>query len=289
MATFAPLFLSHGAPTMALGDAPVKHFLASLGARLAKPRAAVVVSAHFDTANATVVTDAAPRTMHDFGNFDHRLFKITYAAPGEPKLAHHVFELLQHARVPVTKLARRAYDHGVWVPLSLMWPHADVPIVQLSIDARQGPDYHLRLGRALQSLPARNIAVIGTGNISHNLPALFSSGQDQRRDAQFKARVTRFLQWFDAQIEAAHVHNLLQYRQRAPFAEENHPTDDHLMPLYVAMGAAGERFTGSKIHESFDLGVLAMDAWQFEPQASGIGTKQHDDQIAKSPTLSTSP
>ncbi|KAI0559057.1 dioxygenase [Gracilaria domingensis] len=267
MKTFPPLFLSHGAPTMALSDAPVKHFLVKLGARLAKPRAAVVISAHFETTNAAVVTDPAPRTTYDFGNFDDRLFKIKYPAPGNPELGDEVFELLRAADISVKKVAKKGYDHGVWVPLSLMWPDADVPIVQVSIDPDQGTDYHYRLGKALRSLPKKDIAVIGTGNISHNLPVLFSSGQNEQRDAEFKRRVQSFLQWFDAQMKVCNVDNLLHYRDKAPFAKDNHPTDDHLMPLYVAMGAAGGEFKGRKIHESFDFGILAMDAWEFVPHA----------------------
>ncbi|PXF45974.1 4,5-DOPA dioxygenase extradiol [Gracilariopsis chorda] len=253
---------------MVLSNTPGRKFLSTLSSRYSKPRAAVVISAHFETSDAGVVTDPAPQTIYDFGNFDQRLFGIKYPAPGHPKLADEVFNLISDAGISVSKVAKRGFDHGIWVPLSLVWPEADVPIVQLSIDPEQGPNYHYHIGRALRSLPKQNIAVIGTGNISHNLPVLLSSGRNQQRDAEFKRRVQNFLEWFDAEIDANNVDNLLSYRDRAPFSSDNHPTDDHLLPLYAAMGAAGDKFKGTKIHQSFDFGVLAMNASEFAPATS---------------------
>ncbi|MEM7214290.1 MAG: class III extradiol ring-cleavage dioxygenase, partial [Pseudomonadota bacterium] len=146
-------------------------------------------------------------------------------------------------------------------------PKADIPIVQLSVDPGEGPEYHLKLGKALSSLPERNVAVVGTGNITHNLPALFSKGKDPELDANIKNWVVEFLRWFDSELESGKSDNLLNYRENAPFASENHPTDEHLLPIYVAMGAAGEGFKANKIHESYTFDFLAMDAWEFAAAA----------------------
>lgn len=265
MPVFPPLFLSHGAPNMALKQSPVRSFMQAVARDYQKPDAIVSVSAHFETAGASVVTDPAPEMIYDFRGFEPVLYEVDYPAPGEPRLATEIADLIVDAGIEVTKLVKRGFDHGTWVPLSLVYPQADVPIVQLSIDPNEGPAYHYRLGQALTTLPSRNIAVIGTGNITHNLPALFSKGKDPHLDANIKAWVDEFLTWFGSELESGSVDNLLNYREKAPFAEENHPTDEHLLPIFVALGAAGPMQEARKIHASYDFEFLAMDAWEFKP------------------------
>ena len=262
---FPPLFLSHGAPNMGLHQSPVREFMLGLGEKYQRPVAIVVCSAHFETRDTVVVTDPAPEMIYDFRGFEDALYEKKYPAPGHPELAEEVLELLQEGGIPTTLNAKRGYDHGAWVPLSLVYPEADIPIVQVSIDPDQSPEYHHRLGLALASLPARNIAVIGTGNITHNLAALFQKGRDSNLDENIKSWVEDFLRWYDEQLISGNVDQLLNYRETAPFAVENHPTDEHLLPIYVAMGAAGERFKASKIHASYAFDFLAMDAWEFSP------------------------
>lgn len=265
MSTFPPLFLSHGAPNMALYDSPVRTFMRGLAKAYQKPDAIVSVSAHFETKGAVVVSDPNPSMMYDFRGFEPELYAVEYPAPGNPELAQEIHDLLSDANTPVTQLAKRGFDHGTWVPLALAYPDADIPVVQLSIDPDESPDYHHRIGRALASLPARNIAVIGTGNITHNLPALFSKGKDPELDANIKSWVADFLSWFDQQLESGNDDNLLNYRKKAPFAKENHPTDEHLLPIFVALGAAGATKKARKIHASYNFEFLAMDAWEFSP------------------------
>lgn len=268
MSVFPPLFLSHGAPNMALKDSPVRDFMRGLAADYPRPDAIVSVSAHFETVGAKVVTDPQPEMIYDFRGFEAELYEMRYPAPGETSLANEVADLISDAGLPVTKVAQRGFDHGTWVPLSLVFPDADIPIVQVSIDPDETPAYHYRLGQALSSLPARNIAVIGTGNITHNLPALFSKGKDPHLDANIKAWVDEFLDWFGSELDSGTVDNLLNYREKAPFAAENHPTDEHLLPLFVALGAAGTNKKARKIHASFDFEFLAMDAWEFMPRST---------------------
>lgn len=151
--------------------------------------------------------------------------------------------------------------------MSLAYPTADVPIVQVSIDPDETPEYHYNIGKALASLPSRNIAIIGTGNITHNLPSLFNKGRDPELDANIKHYVADFLEWFDEQLISNHVENLLNYRSAAPFAVENHPTDEHLLPIFVALGAvngkSSKKNKARKIHASYAFDSLVMDAWEF--------------------------
>lgn len=265
MQTFPPLFLSHGAPNMALHDTPVRQFMMTLGQEYQKPDAIVVASAHFETDDVCVVTDPNPEMIYDFRGFEPELYEMNYPAPGHTALADEVADLLETGGLNPKRLEKRGYDHGTWVPFSLVWPKADIPIVQVSISPDKSPDHHYRIGEALSGLPQRNIAVVGTGNITHNLQALFGKGRDAELDANIKSWVEKFLAWFDSEIESGNADNLMNYREEAPFAAENHPTDEHLLPIYVAMGAAGEEQKARKIHASYEFDFLAMDAWEFAP------------------------
>jgi len=264
---FPPLFLSHGAPNMALHDAPVRDFMLTLGERYQEPDAIISVSAHFETSGTAVVSDPTPETIYDFRGFEPELHKITYPAVGHVELAKDVLELLQKVGIKAYELERRGFDHGTWVPLSLVYPMANIPIVQVSIDPDATPEYHFKLGQALATLAQKNIAIIGTGNITHNLPALFNKGNDPELDANIKDYVAKFLKWFDTQLESNHLEDLLNYKDKAPFAKENHPTDEHLLPIYVALGAASgaspQKVKARKIHASYTFDSLAMDAWEF--------------------------
>ena len=264
---FPPLFLSHGAPNMVLHDAPVRDFMLGLAGNYPKPEAIVSFSAHFETQGTAVVSDAKPEMIYDFRGFEPELHEMDYPANGHSAMAKEILTLLKSAGINAVDVKHRGFDHGTWVPLSLVYPQADIPIVQVSIDPDETPEYHFKLGQALASLADRNIAIIGTGNITHNLPALFSKGRDPELDANIKGYVETFLKWFDEQLESNHLENLLNYRNKAPFAEENHPTDEHLLPIFVALGAAnGESSTqkkARKIHASYNYEFLAMDAWEF--------------------------
>ncbi len=250
---------------MALHDTPVRQFMSELGGKYQRPEAIVAVSAHFETQGATVVRDANPDMIYDFRGFEPELYSVEYPAPGCPQLADEVFGLLQNAGIPASSLDKRGYDHGTWVPLSLVWPDADIPIVQLSIDPNEGPAFHYRLGQALSTLPRRNIAVVGTGNITHNLPALFAPGRDPELDANIRRYVAEFINWIDSELESGNADKLLNYRKNAPYAAENHPTDEHFLPIFVALGVTGEGYSARKIHQSYQFDFLAMDAWQFDP------------------------
>src|SRR3954470_20206832 len=172
------LFISHGSPTLAIDASPARDFLLSYGKSLRKPQAIVIASAHFGTSRPPVVVDAHPGMISAFGGFPDALYHIVYPAPGDPIVATKVAGLLQAAGLAPAVVANRGFDHGTWVPLSLLFPEADVPVVQVSLQPRLGPAHHVALGRALASLKDENILVIGSGSASHNLHELFHRSRE---------------------------------------------------------------------------------------------------------------
>lgn len=253
------IFVSHGAPTLALQDVPARHFLEQLGRDLPRPRAIAVVTAHWETRQASVGGAAKPETIHDFGRFDDRLFAMRYTAPGDPALADRMSDLLCAAGLESRVDPRRGLDHGVWIPLILMYPEADIPVVPVSVQPGYGPAHHLDLGRALSSLREDGVLVLGSGSFTHDL-ARFRGGP---LDAAPPEDVQDFAAWFDAALTEGRTCDLLTYRTRAPHAVENHPTEEHLLPLYVAMGAAGPNAKAKRLHSSSTYGILRMDAYAF--------------------------
>jgi 4,5-DOPA dioxygenase extradiol len=259
------LFVSHGSPMMALEPSPARDFLAGLGTLLPRPRAILVVSAHHDAAyqggQATVTASPAPPTIHDFGGFPDALFAMRYPAPGDPALAARIVDLLAERSLAVTADPERGLDHGAWVPLSLIYPAAAIPVVQLSIASNASPEWHYALGQALTPLRDDGVLVIGSGSITHNLRALFSARLPI--DAAAPAWVTDFTDWIADRMAAGAIDEVLHSVERAPHGADNHPTPDHILPLFVAMGAGGEPFTAERLHHSVTYGLLAMDVYAF--------------------------
>ncbi len=251
------LFLSHGAPDLLLSDAPSRHFLADLGTKLTRPDAIVIVSAHYEAEGVTVRAPARFRTWHDFGNFDRRLFEMRYTPPGDPALAGDVLRLLDDAGLAPRRDTGDLIDHGAWAPLSLLFPDGDIPVVTVSIDPRRDSRWHARIGHALAPLRARNVLLIGSGSISHNLRAVFAPGAGDD-----VAWVEGFTAWLEKVIRRGDGEALLDTMAQAPDAARNHPTDEHLLPLFFAYGAGGGA-AGLRLHHSYTWNVLAMDAYAF--------------------------
>lgn len=253
------LFLSHGAPTLATEPSVTADFLECLGGALARPTAIVIVSAHWDTARPVVTGGARPPTIHDFGGFGPELHAMQYAASGAPALAAEVAELLTGAGLPASVDAERGFDHGVWVPLSRLYATADVPTVAVSLQSHMGPAHHLALGQALRPLRERGVLIVGSGSLTHNLREFFGRAPVSPDEAYAAA----FADWVAAAVERGDVEALLDYRRRAPHAERAHPTDEHLLPLFVALGAGSPGVAGQRIHHAMEAGVLSMDAYRF--------------------------
>ncbi|MEM9104600.1 MAG: class III extradiol ring-cleavage dioxygenase [Pseudomonadota bacterium] len=263
MTKLPSLFISHGSPDIAIAHTQAHAFLKAYAHDTPRPDAIIVVSAHFEAGGVAVTGDAQPVTIHDFGGFDQKLFDIQYNAPGCPSLAERVACMMHGNGLAAGVVVDHGFDHGTWVPLSLMYPEADIPVVQVSIDPHAGPDHHQKLGGALAPLRDENILIIGSGSMTHNLKEAMSAFRAGDRQAAMPPWVSQFVGWMQDKIETADEGALLAYRDRAPFAVKNHPTDEHLMPLYSAIGAAGSGWSASKLHGSSDFGVLAMDAYAF--------------------------
>ena len=253
---FPSLFISHGSPMLALEPGESGPALARLAAEMPRPRAIVMVSAHWESHELIVNGNPQPETWHDFGGFAAELFAVQYPAPGLPDLTRKVVELLAASGLPARVDSRRPFDHGVWVPLSLMYPEADIPVVQISLPSRQGPELQTLIGQTLAGLRAEGVLIIGSGSITHNLGELSWNGDSPRVEPWAQA----FRDWMIDKLSSNDESALHHYRSLAPHAVRAHPSDEHLLPLYFARGAGGEF---SVAHQGFTLGALGMDIYRF--------------------------
>lgn len=260
MSKLPTLFVSHGSPMLAILDSPARRFLLELGKTLPRPSAIVVVSAHWEAMGAPAASFAAePATIHDFGGFPAALGEIEYPAKGAPAVAAQATRLLEQAGLPVQRSAERGLDHGAWVPLSLMYPDAAIPAMQVSLVRGATPADHYRIGQALAPLRDQGALIIGSGSLTHNLHEFWG----KPIDASVPGWVSEFDEWMVARLHDNQRDALFDYRRQAPFAVRNHPTEEHLLPLFVAMGAAGADAKAQRIHASYEYGALAMDAYAF--------------------------
>lgn len=251
------IFVSHGAPSLILDDAPARRFLAGWGASLGRPRAIIVASAHWLTREPAVSAASTPETIHDFGGFDPKLYEMHYRAPGEPAIAKRAAALLEAAGFATGIDPKRGMDHGAWCPLTLMYPAADIPVVSMSIQPHRDPAHHIAVGRALAPLLAEDVLVIGSGSATHDLrrftrqPIDTPEGTDSRQ----------FADWLADRAAAGDIEALADVWRRGPHALANHPTPEHLLPFFVALGAGLGK--GRRVHASSTFGFLAMDAYVF--------------------------
>lgn len=257
MASLPSVFLSHGSPMHALQPGEAGLVWAALGKRLGKPKAIVIASAHWETNVPMVTGSARPETIHDFFGFPEPLYRLRYVAPGAPAVAQEASRLLKEHGITAAIDGCRGLDHGAWAPLLFMYPEADVPVVQLSLQPELGTRHHLALGRALRKLEEQNVLVIGSGHMTHNLRD-WMRGRGQ--PAPYAAE---FAEWVSERLVAHDLDTLADYRARSPHGVRAHPTDEHFLPLFVALGAAREGYQPERVFKSLDAGVLAMDAYLF--------------------------
>lgn len=259
------LFLPHGAPTFALRPGAAGLAMSRVAAELPRPRAVVIVSPHWETRTAAVGTGERLETIHDFYGFPAELYEIQYPASGCPEAAREVIDTLRAAGLTVDEAPSRGLDHGAWVPMRQMYPDADVPIVPVSLQSQFGVAGAYRLGQALAPLRDKGFLIVGSGNITHNL------GDYRIASAQSGAAfdyLRDFPNWMTEQLQQHNIAALLDYRQQAPGAARAHPTDEHLQPLYVALGAAGSQPDVEHLHTGISDYVLAMDAYAFNTSHS---------------------
>lgn len=237
------LYLPHGGGPMPLMDDPAHRgligFLRGLGARYPRPQALLLVSAHWEARVPALNAAAAPPLLFDYYGFPPETYRITWPAPGQPELADRIAQMLQQAGFACELVRDRGYDHGVFVPMKLVYPDADIPVVQLSLIKGLDAQQHIRLGRALAPLRAQHVAIVGSGMSFHNLQAIFAGERPELRAAS-----DRFDAWLRATVsdtgltEAQRSTALAQW-QEAPYARFCHPREEHLLPLHVCYGAAG--------------------------------------------------
>lgn len=238
MSRLPSLYLSHGAPTLPIDPALPSAAFGALAARLARPRAILMLSAHWGTAKPLASTAASPATIHDFHGFPRALYEIDYPAPGAPEVARQAVALLEAQGISAATV-EHGLDHGAWVPMLLMFPQADVPVAQLSIQPHRDPMHHFQMGRALRPLADDGVMIVGSGQITHNLRAAdFHAGPDD-----VDPRVAEFTDWFEARLASRDIDALLDYRRQAPHAALMHPSDEHLLPVYAALGAAPDDYS----------------------------------------------
>lgn len=258
------IFISHGAPTIVMEASPARDYLASLGEQIDRPKAIVVMSAHFEASGPTVVADPAPEMIYDFGGFPDEMYRMVYPAPGEPALARRVAGMMEQAGLKTTVLDKRGFDHGTWTPMMLAYPDAEVPIVQIAVDPNRDANYHYEIGKALAPLAEEGILLVGTGHITHNLRAVFSIMRSgEAADPEMVKKVDAFTGWFAEKFSENDTRAILNWKEHAPFAAENHPTDEHLMPLFFAYGAGGENPDAVRAHHSVQFEFFTYESWMF--------------------------
>lgn len=251
------VFISHGAPTVALEESDFTRAVRAYGAALAGARAVVVVSAHWQTRGGIHVNAVPePPTIYDFGGFSPELYRVRYDAPGDPALARRIATLLGGAPLEET----RGWDHGLWVPLKHLLPAATVPIVEVSQPVPATPHDLLQLGRALAPLREEGVVLIGSGGIVHNLSRI--SLGDPHRPAEPWAK--SFDDWVAARLERMEFAALAEYRAQAPNARDAVPTPEHFDPLFFIAGASDDADRFRSIYEGFEFGTLSMRTFAYE-------------------------
>jgi 4,5-DOPA dioxygenase extradiol len=257
MNTQPALFLSHGAPTFALEPGVAGAQLRALGRALGKPRAVLVVSPHWQASTVKIGASAQPETIHDFGGFPRALGAIRYRAPGAPDVARLVQQCLHEAGIDASLDERRGLDHGAWVPLLYLFPEADVPVLQLAMPFDLDAGHAFALGRALAPLGQQDVLIVGSGSLTHNLYEFRTGATEEAAYAR------EFTAWVRQAVLAGDRERLVGTLEHAPHALRAHPSDEHFLPLLVALGAANEVLPATVLDGGIRHGVLAMESYVF--------------------------
>ena len=252
----APVFfISHGAPTFATEPGKLGAQLQAIGRQLTGIRAVLVVSPHWQTRGVEVMTTAQPDTVHDFGGFPAELYALCYPAPGHPDLAREAAQRLTQAGFTARLQAQRGLDHGAWVPLYHLLPQAQVPVFQVSmpldLDTRQA----LQMGLALAALRTQGVVIVGSGSMTHNLYEVREPG------AQPLPYVQDFTTWVRTAVATHGIAHLANYRVEAPHAQRAHPSEEHFLPLLVALGATHDADPLRVLEGDITHGVLSMESY----------------------------
>lgn len=246
------VFFGHGNPLNALANNTYTEGWAAIGQSIPRPKAVLAVSAHWYTSLRAVTANLSPRTIHDFGGFPKELYEVAYPAPGSPELARRVQQLLGPAGVTLDE--SWGLDHGTWAVLTHVFPSADIPVVQLSIDATQPPSFHYELGKRLLPLREEGVFIIGSGNVVHNLTA-YGWGNHDLRPFDW---ARRFEDHVRDSLRTSDDTALIDYQSFGPDAHLSVPTPDHYLPLLYVLGLRREHEPVSFPVQGVDGGSISM-------------------------------
>jgi len=248
------VFISHGSPMVALQSGPYQEALAEF-AHGVRPSAIVAISAHWSS-SATIGINATPRntTMHDFGGFPPALYELTYNAPGSPELAERIAKLLRDGNWEARITTDRGLDHGVWIPLRVMYPAANIPVVELSIPLQLTPEDLYRIGEILAPLRREGVLILGSGGVVHNLRLVHFDDVNHPVDPWAK----QFDAWFADSLEHNKLQQLFQFQDVAPHAQLAVPTFEHFAPVFVVLGAGAGTGSVTTIYQGFEHGNISM-------------------------------
>ena len=264
MTTQPALFISHGAPSILNDNSETSRFLQSYGQHLLtahRPDAILIMSAHNAHDQLTLSAHERQKAIYDFYGFDSSLYKIRYETVGHPLIAQQVLDLLLNHNVVSTLSNNQDMDHGSWIPLKLMLGDDKIPIIQISVTPSQTSQYHYKIGQAISRVRHNNVLVIGSGSLTHNL-SLFASNIT-RPKATPPREVTCFTNWVAEKFVENDTYAILNADTKAPYINFNHPSPEHLLPLFFAMGAGGKNAKARRIFKGYTYGALAMDMYRF--------------------------
>jgi 4,5-DOPA dioxygenase extradiol len=265
-----PLFVSHGSPMIALDPGAAGAFLKRLGpaidATFGRPQAILALSAHTLARQPVALAATRHEAVYDFGNFDERLFNLRYDAPGAPELAQRVGTLVGAGRAEQGGL-----DHGIWTALRYLYPEADIPVLPLAWPPQASPAELFSFGHALAPLADDGVLIFATGSITHNLRRVFAEGM-RNADQPEIAESAAYRAWMLERSTARDWTALFDYRRQAPHAADMHPSDEHLLPWYIAAGAGGRDAAPVRLHQSVTFGALGMDTYAFGSNAQMLAS-----------------
>ncbi|MBE9916854.1 dioxygenase [Paenibacillus donghaensis] len=257
--TLPSLFVAHGSPMLALEDNGYTRFLENLGQELPTPEAIAVFSAHWDTPDQSFSVDESHDTMHDFYGFPEEMYELRYPAPGSAKLSQRIGQLFEAGNLPNQPVRGRGLDHGAWVVLQKMYPDANIPVVELSVDSRRSPAEQYAIGAMLTELRRQNVLIVGSGGLVHNLRLIGQSGGEADPWA------VEFDDWVTEQLESWKMSELFEYAKKAPHARQAVPSygSEHFIPLFYAMGAADDDRQAKRLFQDYQYGNLSLNCWMF--------------------------
>lgn len=251
------LFISHGSPDLMLRNTPAKLFLENLAKALPLPKAILIISPHWSTEQLAITSNIDKKTIYDFGGFPQALYQMNYPSPSDENLALEIKTLIENHHLKVYNDPKRGLDHGAWMPLSLIYPNKEIPVIQLSLLYQKEPMFQYNLGKILRLIRPQNVLIIASGTFTHNLRDSFNLMKNHQYEKQLPY-TKDFVKWFDDNLN--HDEMLFDYRHLAPNYHENHPTDEHFLPFFITLGTKFDNEKLIKIHDSVDAG-MSMNAY----------------------------